>query len=136
MAKTAAKKGSKKTPTTTTTTVPKHRGRFPAWTDDQVKVLREAVKSEATMSAAFEKTAKELGKSKGTVQQKWYKLNGGAKVKRVSRPSASAAGAKARRNGIDVAALSSDELVQLAQSVQAEVKRRQDELSAAAGLFA
>lgn len=47
------------------------------WTEDQVKLLLDTVKTSDTNSRAFETVGRELGKSAGTVQQKYYSLQRG-----------------------------------------------------------
>ena len=65
---------------------PKQQTTIPRWTDEQVELLRKAVASAPSAKAAFDQVAKQLGKSPGTVQQKWYAMQraGGSAVRRAS----------------------------------------------------
>src|SRR4051812_853549 len=65
----------------------------PRWTDQEIKVLLDAVASSPTAKAGFENASKVLGKTVGTVQQKYYALkrkeNGGRKRgRKPGRPAA------------------------------------------------
>lgn len=127
-------------------------GRGTRWTEDQVGLLMEAVKGSSTAKEAFESVARQLGKSTGTVQQKYYNLQkkaGGGTSRRGRRPAAGARSApraaapstSARGGGSglpgvsDLRGLTVDELVGLATRVKAEVDRRRSELDAAAKLL-
>lgn len=125
------------------------------WTERQVATLLKAVEASATAKAGFEVAASELGKSVGTVQQKYYALqrkarNDGEVVapRRRGRPAGSARRATVTpttvparvapsRNGSadELRTLTIDELTSLAHRVKAEVERRRSELDAAARLF-
>ena len=64
-------------------------GRGTRWSEEQVKLLLDTVKGSATAKEAFEAVAKQLGKSTGTVQQKYYNLQkkaGGGSGRRGRRP--------------------------------------------------
>ena len=132
-------------------------GRGTRWTEEQVSLLMESVRRSSTAKEAFETVARELGKSTGTVQQKYYNLlkkrsgGGGTTGKRRGRPPGSSASTapaaragagSARRPAVgslpgtsELRALTVDDLVGLAQRVKAEVDRRKKELDAAAKLF-
>lgn len=117
------------------------------WTEEQVALLMDTVKSSATLKEAFEAVATQLGKSTNTVQQKYYNLKRGAgggraKAKRAStkaRAKATAAASTVSRkvtgsttpNATELRDLQVDELVDLAKRVKAEVDRRRRELDAA-----
>lgn len=126
------------------------RGRATRWTEQQVKLLRETVASSPTAREAFQKVAQELGKSPGTVQQKWYAMQRAAGKGRGRGPSprkASAArhratsGGRPGRSGSanagvgDLRALPIDDLIELARDVKAEIDRRRRELDEASKLF-
>jgi hypothetical protein len=121
-------------------------GRGTRWSDEQVQLLMDAVKSARTAREGFEQAAKQLGKNVGTVQQKYYntqkQLSGG--VRRGGRRAAAAAAPVARRvagatsglpSATDLRSIPVDDLVALAQRVKAEVERRKQELGAASQLF-
>ncbi|MCW2926877.1 MAG: hypothetical protein JWM86_845 [Thermoleophilia bacterium] len=133
-------------------------GRGTRWTEDQVALLLETVGASRTAKEAFEAVARELGKSTGTVQQKYYNLqkaNGTPAGRRRGRPRGAAASRAAGSNGAgsgasttrgtrgaasggalpnatDLRSLTVDELVGLAQRVKSEVDRRRAELDEAA----
>ena len=134
----------------------KNQGRASRWTEQQVKLLRETVDASATAKDAFQKVAKELGKSPGTVQQKWYALQRAAGKGR--RPAAATArksagtGARGARSGnargaastrpagrsaagFDLRGMPVDDLTALARDVKEEVDRRRRELDEASRLF-
>lgn len=124
-------------------------GRGTRWTEDQVSLLLNTVKGSATAKQAFETVAKELGKSTGTVQQKYYNLQkaagGSSAPRKRGRPagstnrSTSAAPRAASTGGTSAAALRTmtvDELVTLAKNVKGEIDRRSAELAAASKLLA
>lgn len=52
------------------------------WTDEDVQVLRESVAGAETLAEGLRMASQRLGRTVGTVQQKWYKMkaptNGGA----------------------------------------------------------
>jgi len=126
------------------------------WTEEQIRLLNDTVKCSATAKAGFEAVAKQLGKSAGTVQQKYYNLQkqagGGTKRRgrKPARPAGSAnSGATAARQArvaatsgatiptvAELRAITVDELVGLATRVKAEVDRRRKELEAASKLLA
>ncbi|MCW2924019.1 MAG: hypothetical protein JWM98_1423 [Thermoleophilia bacterium] len=127
-------------------------GRGTRWTEEQVSLLMEAVKGSTTAKEAFETVAKQLGKSTGTVQQKYYNLQkkaGGGTGRRGRRSASGARSASAaapapssrgRATGglpgaTDLRTITVDELVSLATRVKAEVDRRKSELDAAAKLL-
>lgn len=122
------------------------------WTEDQVQILMDAVKRSPTAKAGFERASQELGKTVGTVQQKYYALQrkaGGGRGTRTSGASsrvrstgtrgASTRGAGSRGAGPItrdyLAALTADDLVAVADLVRDEVHRRQQELQRAADMF-
>jgi hypothetical protein len=118
-------------------------GRGTRWTEEQVKLLLDTVSSSGTAKEAFEVVARELGKSAGTVAQKYYNLQkgSGAAPRRRGRPAGSGAGASARATGgtggglptpAQLRGLTVDDLVGLAARVKTEIDRRRDELDAAA----
>ena len=88
----AAKKTTKKA-ATKKTAAPKggdRIGRGTRWTEEQVSLLLETVTSSRTAKEAFETVAKQLGKSTGTVQQKYYNLQkktGASSGRRRGRPA-------------------------------------------------
>lgn len=124
-------------------------GRTTRWTDEQVRLLMDTVRRSSTAKEAFEAVARQLGKSTGTVQQKYYNLQrkaggGGSGSRRGRRPAAgggtsTASAGAGRRSGAasegDLRALSVDDLVNLASRVKTEVDRRRKELDAASALF-
>jgi len=125
-------------------------GRGTRWTEEQVSLLLETVTSSRTAKEAFETVAKQLGKSTGTVQQKYYNLQkktGAPSSRRRGRPAGSAKSTpssvshRAPRQGAslpnanELRGLTVDELVSLATRVKAEVDRRRQELDAASKLL-
>lgn len=124
-------------------------GRGTRWTDEQVSVLMDAVKSAGTAKEGFERAAKQLGKNVGTVQQKYYnlqkQLTGGTRRRAASggRSGAAASSSTTARaprgaslpSAAELRAITIDELVGLAQRVKAEVDRRKQEIDAAEKLF-
>jgi hypothetical protein len=150
-AKTAAKTATKTGTRAVAAAVSSDRiGRGTRWTEDQVTLLLSTVRNSATAKQAFETVAKELGKSTGTVQQKYYNLQkaaGGSSAPRkrgrpagsTNRSTASAAPRAASNGGTSAAALRTmtvDELVTLAKNVKGEIDRRSAELAAASKLLA
>jgi hypothetical protein len=122
-------------------------GRGTRWTDAQVSLLLDTVKGSSTAKQAFEVVAKELGKSTGTVQQKYYNLQkatGGGAPRKRGRPAGStnrATSAPARSsagtpNASALKTMTVDELVTLAKNVKGEIDRRRSELAAASKLLA
>jgi hypothetical protein len=118
------------------------------WTEAQVKVLRDAVQASPTAKAGFERAAAELGKSVGTVSQKYYALqrSAGKTGRRVTTRAASARTAGAARvskvrtavadaTPADLARMTTDEVARLAEMVRGEIDRRQAELSRLSKLF-
>jgi hypothetical protein len=150
-AKGAAKKTAKAAASKAASVGGDRIGRGTRWTEDQVSLLLTTVKGSATAKQAFETVAKELGKSTGTVQQKYYNLQKattGGGTRRPGRPAGStnaaraAAGTSSSRassNGVpsatDLRGLSVDDLVRLTQLVKAEVERRSSELDRAKALL-
>lgn len=114
-------------------------GRGTRWTEEQVRLLMETVDVSSTAKEAFELVARELGKSTGTVAQKYYniqKANGGGRGARRGRSKSGAAGGAARlTSAADLRLLSVDELVTLTNRVRDEVERRRDELDAASKML-
>jgi hypothetical protein len=128
-------------------------GRGTRWTEDQVSLLLDTVKASSTAKQGFEAVATQLGKSTGTVQQKYYNLQkaagGGSGARRRGRPRGGAAAARpathapaasrSSANGLpnatDLRGLAVDDLVKLTQLVKAEVERRSSELDAAKALL-
>ena len=114
------------------------------WTESQVQTLMNAVNAADTAKAGFAVAAGELGKSVGTVQQKYYALQraagGGRKGRNKSAASGSRSGpARATTSGLpgpaQLRVLTVDQLTALAQQVKTEVDRRRVELDRAAKLF-
>lgn len=146
--KTSAKKSSSK-PAAKKPVAGAKLGRGTRWTDADVKLLMETVSASATAKQAFETVAKSLGKSVGTVQQKYYNLQkkSGAPKRRGRKPGSTNSAATATRRATSggaaggpysataVRALTIDELVSLASRVKDEVDRRKRELDAATALF-
>lgn len=130
-------------------------GRGTRWTEEQVTLLLDTVKGSSTAKDAFETVARKLGKSTGTVQQKYYNLQkqrSGAPTRPRTKAGA-AAGPRGRGSSArtttgtrgpagdlpsagDLRALTVDELVTLATRVRGEVDRRRQELDAASKLLA
>lgn len=148
----SAAKGAAKAGTRAAVAGGERIGRGTRWTEDQVALLLDTVKGSATAKEAFETVAKQLGKSAGTVQQKYYNLqkqNGaGATPRRRGRPAGSTnrparatggATSRATAGGVPTAAglrdLSVDDLVRLTQLVKDEVARRSAELDRAKALL-
>lgn len=155
-AKSAAKGAARAATTKAVTAGGQRIGRGTRWTEEQVKLLLDTVGATDTAKEAFEKVARELGKSTGTVAQKYYNLqkgsggsgNGGAR--RGGRPrgaSASNRAGGARSTGASrtgatgggslptapqLRDVTVDELTGLAGRVKAEIDRRRTELDAAA----
>ncbi|MCB0877912.1 MAG: hypothetical protein KDC46_02895 [Thermoleophilia bacterium] len=142
----SAAKGAGKASTRAVAASSDRIGRGTRWTEQQVKLLLDTVDSSGTAKEAFELVARELGKSAGTVAQKYYNLqkaatSGATKKQGPGRP----AGSRSRTTGSKGAARTSaglptapqlrdvtiDELVGLAARVKAEVDRRREELDAA-----
>lgn len=133
-------------PAAKATSTSKRIGRGTRWTEAEVQLLLDTVTASSTAKDAFEQVARELGKSAGTVQQKYYNMKrkaGGpsrrgrraattraASAPRASRGSASAA--IRTPSSADLRLLTVDELVALASRVRGEVDRRRSELDAAA----
>lgn len=132
-------------------------GRGTRWTEEQVSLLLDTVRGSSTAKEAFETVARQLGKSTGTVQQKYYNLqkqrSGGTTRRRAGRAGTGAGSAGATRtqarasaargtsggalpSGSDLRTLTVDELVSLATRVKGEVDRRRQELDAASKLLA
>jgi len=101
----------------------------------------EAVKASPTAKAGFERAARELGKSVGTVAQKYYLLQrtAGTTRTRVTKRAAGARSAGAARAGkardavagttpTELAVLTTEELARLAGMLRKEIDRRQGEL--------
>ncbi len=123
-------------------------GRGTRWTEEQVKLLLDTVDSTGTAKEAFEVVASELGKSAGTVAQKYYNLQraatGAARgSRRGRRPASAAPRARAAASSAGASSgslpgatqlrtLTVDELVGLASRVKSEIDRRREELDAAA----
>jgi len=114
------------------------------WTEAQVQTLIDAVNASETAKAGFAVAAGELGKSVGTVQQKYYALKratGGGRKGSHGRASQGAGGSSAARmytatpSEAQLRALTVDQLTALAQHVKSEVDRRRIELDRAAQLF-
>jgi hypothetical protein len=126
-------------------------GRGARWTDAQVKQLMETVAASPTAKHAFEQVAKDLGKSVGTVQQKYYNVQkkSGAPTKRrrgrpvgstnqrtaTPAPRVATASTTSILSAAELRTISIDELVSLASRVRAEVDRRRRELDQATKLF-
>lgn len=123
-------------------------GRGTRWTEEQVAMLLDTVKGSDTAKEAFEQVAGQLGKSVGTVQQKYYNLqrkaSGGSSRRGAGtrrRASSDSAAASPRRSAggslsaSELRDLSIDDLVSLASRVKNEVDRRRQELEAATALF-
>lgn len=146
-ARTAAK-GAAKTGTRAVAAGGERIGRGTRWTEDQVSLLLDTVKGSATAKEAFETVARQLGKSTGTVQQKYYNLQkatgGSTGTRRRGRPAGSTnrstAAPRASGGGATstaaLRAMTVDELVTLARNVKGEIDRRQSELAAASRLLA
>ena len=125
------------------------RGGAPGrWTEEQVKLLLDTVRSTDVAKEAFEQVANELGKNVGSVAQKYYNLQRGATGRRKGRSAGPRGGGRAGRAAGASAAQGSvipservlrdvtiDELVTLANSVKAEIDRRSQELETARELL-
>lgn len=124
-------------------------GRGTRWTEDQVSLLLSTVRNSDTAKQAFETVAKELGKSTGTVQQKYYNLQKAAGGSSAPRKRGRPAGSTNRATSTSTSRASSsaptaaglktmtvDELVTLAKNVKGEIDRRSAELAAASKLLA
>lgn len=154
-AKSAAKGAARAATTKAVSTGGQRIGRGTRWTEEQVKLLLDTVGATETAKEAFEKVARELGKSTGTVAQKYYNLqkggggSGGDGGARRGRPRGAAASTRqggggstgTRRSGSGGGSLPSaaqlrditvDDLTGLAGRVKAEIDRRRTELDAAA----
>ncbi|MEO6867886.1 MAG: hypothetical protein ABI200_07685 [Gaiellales bacterium] len=114
-------------------------GRGTRWTEEQVALLLDTVKASPTAKEGFEAVAKQLGKSAGTVQQKYYNLQrqgGGGAPRRRGRPRSQGTGTRIGGASLPTAtqlrALDVDDLVGLATLVKGEIDRRRTELDAAA----
>lgn len=122
------------------------------WTAAEVEQLLAAVKSAPTAKSAFATVAATLGRTEGTVSQKYCALarkRAASKKRRAKRETTKrAAGAPSRAAIANPVArkaaanderrlrnLSTGEVVQLAQAVKTEVVRRQRELDIASKLF-
>lgn len=113
----------------------KRGGALPRWTPEDIAKLEAAVKTAKSRSEAFQSVAAELGKSAGTVQQKWYQLQR-KKSKRAARSVAVRRGSvPARQASGKYAQMSSSELLVIAREVRAEIDRRQSELAEAKHIF-
>lgn len=110
------------------------------WTPEQVDALMTAVREEKTAQAAFERVASELGKSKGTVQQKYYavkKKTTPARKRAASVKASAPLAPRAVSNGhSNLADMSMGEFAALAEAVHAEAQRRRADIERVAGLFA
>lgn len=116
------------------------------WTDDQVRLLHDAVAAAPSAKAGFEQAARQLDKSVGTVQQKYYALKRSQGPGRRRGPSSQTtpSGTRSAGSAIDsrsplgsdaLARLTVDELTAVARRVKAEVERRRSELEKASRLF-
>ncbi len=147
-ARTAAKgaaKGARKTVAASGDRI----GRGTRWTEEQVALLLDTVVSSPTAKEAFEVVARQIGKSAGTVAQKYYNLQKAsgspAGAKRASsggRPAgrgparsagrpASAGARGGLPNATELRVLTVDDLTGLAMRVKTEIDRRRSELDAA-----
>jgi hypothetical protein len=112
-------------------------GRGTRWTEDQVRMLLDAVRASETAKAAFEQVARELDKSAGTVAQKYYNLQKAtaAPAKRSAAPASKPASGSSRAaasidstgtlpTATELRTLTVDDLVGLAARVKAEIDRR------------
>ena len=109
-------------------------GGMTRWTNAQVQILHDAVIAADTAKAGFAVAAAELGKSVGTVQQKYYALkraSGGGRKRQQSR----AVNRDAALSLTRMTSLTIDELTSLAHQVKAEISRRQGELERASSLY-
>ena len=125
-------------------------GRGTRWSEEHVALLLETVAANPTAKEAFEKVAGQLGKSAGTVAQKYYNLQkaaGGGATRKPGRPAGSgSAGSGASRattaratgtlpTAAQLRTLQVDDLVGLATRVKGEIDRRRQELDAASRLL-
>lgn len=107
----------------------------PRWTDAQVRLLLKTVKSSPTAKEAFAVVAEQLGKTPGTVQQKYYAVKRGKGKRRKAniatpkssvRTSAKASGSSSSQVSINtaVSSMSNVELSQLVEHATRELVKR------------
>jgi len=132
-----------------TTVSSKRVGRGVRWSPAEEQRLLALVKAASTVKAGLDGAALEFGRSRGTLQQKYYALEraaGRGRTKRRAKSSprkatrAAVRHAKPAKQAVnarsaELRGLDVDELVQLAQGVKAEVDRRRAELDRASELF-
>ena len=146
-----AAKGAKRAASSTVAAGGDRLGRGTRWSEEQVSLLMDTVAANPTAKEAFEKVAAQLGKSAGTVAQKYYNLqkasNGagrspgrpprsGARSGAGAVRSAATGNARAARSGglptpSELRTLTVDDLTGLAMRVKGEIDRRRSELDAA-----
>ncbi len=143
----SAAKGATKASTKAVAAGSQRIGRGTRWTEAQVRLLLETVDSSGTAKEAFEVVARELGKSAGTVAQKYYNLQkassggstgakrgrpkGSTSAKRATAASASTSGSAKLPTATQLRDVTVDELTSLAERVRGEIDRRRSELEAA-----
>jgi hypothetical protein len=108
----------------------KKGGSLPRWTEDQIQLLREEVAKGPTAQAAFERVAKKLGKSKGTVQQKYYAMKkaSGTPTARQARAAKVPAGGYSRGQ---LARLEPADLVKLIETAKQVLEAKEADLAKA-----
>lgn len=126
----------------------KESGKRNRWTEEEVHDLMQAVKAHKKQKDAFQEISDKTGRSVGTIQQKYYLLKKKGSGAKRGRPKGNAS--KALRNApvasksnksapsvspAYLSGLNSDELVNIAKLVKAEVDRRRKDLDTAVALF-
>lgn len=105
------------------------------WTEEQVALLNDSVAKSSTAREGFEKVSQQLGKSVGTVQQKYYSMQ--RQARGVSRPAPAPRSkpvADSTVSGV-LAELPMADLAKLALQVKNEIDSRQKALAEASSLF-
>lgn len=100
------------------------------WTDAEVQALRDAVAKAPTAKAAFDQVAKKIGKSPGTVQQKWYSMQRAA-GKGVAAGTKAASQVRVSYTPFGKAALrklDAEELVTLIHNAREILQTKKDEI--------
>lgn len=105
---------------------------LPRWTESEVEMLMTAIKTSPSNLKAFEAVAAETGRSVGTIQQKYY----GLKKKNMAAGGSVPNPVRGRSNASSalpggVSSMDTDTLVALVTEAHAELRNRQEKLTAA-----
>jgi hypothetical protein len=116
------------------------------WSAQEIALLKETVENSRTAKEAFAQVAQQIGKSTGTVQQKWYAMqraagkgrtarrarSGAKRVASTAQATTAKAQATASKQWTSLKELDVDDLVSLISSAQTEFERRRKAFEAAA----